>query len=112
MNDNSKSYKITTQGQFRRLHGDSFNDFFQQKLQLPQKPTWLAEFDGNQLIDDIRIPNGKYMGAEYKEVLCKSFPEIKGLQLEGGSLQFITNSQIKVNRLINLETGEIIQFSH
>ncbi len=63
-------------------------------------------------IDDIRIPNGKYMGAEYKEVLCKSFPEIKGLKLEGGGSQFITNSQIKVNRLINLETGEIIKFSH
>ena len=29
MNANNKSYKITTQGQFRRLHGDSFNDFFQ-----------------------------------------------------------------------------------
>ena len=28
MNDNNKSYKITTQGQFRRLHGESFNDFF------------------------------------------------------------------------------------
>ena len=68
-------------------------------------------FDNVQ-IDDIRIPNGKYMGAEYKEVLCKSFPEIKGLKLEGGGSQFITNSQIKVNRLINLETGEIIKFSH
>ena len=52
------------------------------------------------------------MAAEYKEVLCKSFPEIKGLKLEGGGSQFITNSQIKVNRLINLETGEIIKFSH
>ena len=93
---------------------DKYDDAatIQQKLQLPQKPTWLAEFDGNQLIDDIRIPNGKYMGAEYKEVLCKSFPEIKGLKLEGGGSQFITNSQIKVNRLINLETGEIIEFSH
>ena len=93
---------------------DKYDDAatIQQKLQLPQKPTWLAEFDGNQLIDDIRIPNGKYMGAEYKEVLCKSFPEIKGLKLEGGGSQFITNSQIKVNRLINLETGEIIKFSH
>ena len=68
-------------------------------------------FDNVQ-IDDIRIPNGKYMGAEYKEVLCKSFPEIKGLKLEGGGSQFITNSQIKVNRLIHLGTGKIIQFSH
>ena len=56
--------------------------------------------------------NGKYMSAEYKEVLCKSSPEIKSLKLEEGGSQFITNSQIKVNQLINLETGEIIKFSH
>ena len=52
------------------------------------------------------------MSAEYKEVLCKSFPEIKSLKLEEGGSQFITNSQIKIDRLINLKTGEIIQFSH
>ena len=52
------------------------------------------------------------MGAEYKEVLCKSSPEIKRLKMEGGDSQFITNSQIKVNRLIHLGTGKIIQFSH
>lgn len=52
------------------------------------------------------------MTAEYKEVLCKSFPEIKGLKLEGGGSQFITNSQIKVNRLIHLGTGKIIQFGY
>ena len=52
------------------------------------------------------------MSAEYKEVLCKSSPEIKGLNLEGEGSQFITNSQIKVNRLIHLGTGKIIQFSH
>jgi len=52
------------------------------------------------------------MATEYKEVLCKSFPEIKGQKLEGRGSQFITNSQIKIDRLINLKTGEIIQFSH
>ena len=52
------------------------------------------------------------MAAKYKEVLCKSFPEIKGQKLEGRGSQFITNSQIKIDRLIHLETGEIIQFSH
>lgn len=52
------------------------------------------------------------MGAEYTEILCKSFPDIKGLKLKSGSSQFITNSQVKVNRLINLETREIIKFSH
>ena len=52
------------------------------------------------------------MSAEYQEVLCKSSPEIKSLKLEEGGSQFITNSQIKVNRLIHLGTGKIIQFSH
>ena len=56
--------------------------------------------------------NGKYIATEYKEVLCKSFPEIKGQKLEGRGSQFITNSQIKVDQLINLKTGEIIQFSN
>ena len=52
------------------------------------------------------------MSSEYKEVLCKSSPEIKGLKLKGGGSQFITNSQIKVNRLIHLGTGKIIQFGY
>ena len=52
------------------------------------------------------------MTSEMKEVLCKSFPEIKGQKLEGRGSQFITNSQIRVDLLINLKTGEIIQFSH
>ena len=52
------------------------------------------------------------MTSEMKEVLCKSFPEIKDQKLEGRGSQFITNSQIKIDRLINLITGEIIQFSH
>lgn len=51
------------------------------------------------------------MGAEYTEILCKN-SDIKGLKLKSGGSQFITNSQVKVNRLINLETGEIIKFSH
>jgi hypothetical protein len=84
----------------------------QSKLQLPKKPTWVAEFDGNQIINDVKIPNGKYLTAEYKEVLCRSYPEINGVKLEGGGSQFITNSEIKAKRLINLETGEIINFTH
>lgn len=33
------------------------------------------------------------MTAEYKEVLCKSFPEIKGQKMEGRGSQFITNAK-------------------
>ncbi|SNB29069.1 hypothetical protein NO004_510010 [Flavobacterium psychrophilum] len=92
---------------------DYFEDanIIQQKLQLPKKPTWVAEFNGDQILSDVRIPNGKYLNAEYKEVLCRSFPEINGVKLEGGGSQFISNSAIKVKRLINLETKEVINFN-
>ena len=93
---------------------DTYSDAvtIQQKLQLPKQPTWVAEFDGNQIIKDVRIPEGKYMKASYKEVLCKSFPEINGLKLEGGGAQFITNSAIKIRKLTNLKTGEVIRFNN
>lgn len=52
------------------------------------------------------------MKASYKEVLCKSFPEINGLKLEGGGAQFITNSAIKIRKLTNLKTGEVIRFNN
>ncbi|MRI63602.1 hypothetical protein EDM00_06315 [Ornithobacterium rhinotracheale] len=76
------------------------------KFQLPKRPTWVAEFDGNQVIGDVRFPKGKYLTSEYKEVLCKSYPKLG----EGGGSQFITNSPIKIKRLVNLKTGEIINF--
>ncbi|WP_235830408.1 hypothetical protein [Paenimyroides tangerinum] len=87
---------------------DKYNnaDIIKSKLQLPKKPTWVAEFDGNQILSDVRLPNGKYLTAEYKEVLCKSYPDLG----DGGGSQFITNSPIKIKRLINLETGEVINF--
>ena len=93
---------------------DNYSDAntIQQKLQLPKKPTWVAEFSGNQIVGDVRVPNAKFLTADYKEVLCKSYPEINGLKLEGGGSQFITNSEIKVDRLVNLETGEVITFTH
>jgi hypothetical protein len=81
-------------------------DIIKSKLQLPKKPTWVAEFDGNQITGDVRLPKGKYLTAEYREVLCKSYPDLG----EGGGSQFITNNPIKVKRLVNLETGEIINF--
>ncbi len=54
------------------------------------------------------MPNGKYLNADYKEVLCRSYPDLGA----GGGSQFITNSPIKVKRLVNLETGEVINFTH
>lgn len=76
------------------------------KLQLPQEPTWIAEFEGNQIISDIRFAYAKGQLAEYIEILTHSYPNLGG----GGGSQFITYSQIRVKRLINLHNGEIINF--
>src|SRR5690606_13423597 len=68
------------------------------KLQLPQEPTWIAEFEGNQIISDIRFAYAKGQLAEYIEILTHSYPNLAG----GVGSQFITYSQIRVKRLINL----------
>ena len=75
-------------------------------LQLPKKPTWVAEFSSTQIINDVRFPTAKFNNADYIEVVTRSYPEW-GV---GGGSQFITNSQIKITRLKNLTTGEIITF--
>ena len=79
------------------------------KMQLNAKyidAVWRAEFDANQLINKTHIPKAKWNNAEYMEVLTRSYPNFG----KGGATQFITQSQIKLKRLINLKTGEIINF--
>ncbi|EIJ39066.1 hypothetical protein JoomaDRAFT_2072 [Galbibacter orientalis DSM 19592] len=85
------------------------------KRQLPHEriraaagPTWIAEFSSSQIINDVRFPKAKFNNADYIEVLTRSYPEW-GV---GGGSQFITNSQIKVLKIKNLETGETINFNH
>lgn len=87
---------------------DKIDDAAQAKsiLQLPKNPTWVAEFPSTQISNDVRFPTGKFNNADYTEILTRSYPEW-GI---GGGSQFITNSQIKVTRLRNLTTGEIINF--
>lgn len=75
-------------------------------LQLPKEPTWVAEFSSSQIINDVRFPTAKFNNSNYYEVLTRSYPEW-GI---GGGSQFITNSQIKITRLKNLKTGEVINF--
>ena len=77
-------------------------------MQLPKKPTWVAEFSSSQIVNDVKFPAAKFNNADYIEVLTRSYPEW-GI---GGGSQFITNSQITVDRLRNLETGEIINFTY
>jgi hypothetical protein len=68
--------------------------------------TWRIEFDAVQLSNKVQFPKGKWNNAEYIEVLTRSYPNF-GL---GGATQFVTQSEITLKRMVNLKTGEIINF--
>lgn len=88
---------------------DNFTDATKAKdvLQLPKKPTWVAEFTPNQVVKDIRFAKGKFNQGDYTEVLTQAYLQWG----KGGGTQFLTNAEIKVSKLKNLETGEIIDFA-
>lgn len=77
-------------------------------LQLPKKPTWVAEFTVDQVSKDIRFAKGKFNQGDYTEVLTQAFPKWG----KGGGTQFLTNAKIKISTLKNILTGEIIRFTH
>ncbi|MGG8496758.1 fibronectin type III domain-containing protein [Tenacibaculum sp. TC6] len=89
---------------------DNFLDADKAKdiLQLPKKPTWVAEFTIDQVVNDLRFPKGKFNKGDYTEVLTQAFPNWG----KGGGTQFLTNAKIKVSTLRNLITGEVIKFTH
>lgn len=79
------------------------------KMQLDSKYTdavWRAEFDATQLVNQVSFPKGKWNNAEYIEILTSSYRTFG----DGGASQFITESAIKITRLVNLKTGEVINF--
>ena len=79
------------------------------KMQLNAEKTdavWRLEFDANQLIGKTSFPKAKWNKAEYIEVITRSYPNFG----KGGATQFITKSEIRLKRMINLKTGEIINF--
>ena len=79
------------------------------KMQLNKKYSdaiWRLEFDTEQLLGKVKFPKTKWDSAEYIEVLTRSYPDF-GF---GGASQFITQSKIKLTRMINLKTGEVITF--
>ena len=79
------------------------------KMQLSKKyndAIWRLEFDTEQLLGKVKFPKAKWDSAEYIEVLTRSYPDF-GF---GGASQFITQSKIKLTRMINLKTGEVITF--
>ena len=79
------------------------------KMQLNADATdaaWRLEFDATQLIGKTTFPKGKWNNAEYFEVLTRSYPGFGS----GGASQFITQSEITLKRMVNLKTGQIINF--
>ena len=66
------------------------------ELQIKYPPTHIGEFDTLQIIDDIRIPHGKWGTADYLEPIVKDYPEfsLPGYPV-GGATQAITNTPIK-----------------
>ncbi|WP_202848599.1 hypothetical protein [Streptococcus suis] len=56
----------------------SFNDYAvpnPEVLQVPHDASIKATFDTKQILDDIRIPNGKWGKADYLELLASDFPQ-------------------------------------
>ena len=79
------------------------------KMQLNGEKTdavWRLEFVANQLIGKTSFPKAKWNKAEYIEVITRSYPNFG----KGGATQFITKSEITLKRIVNLKTGEIINF--
>ena len=105
-----KKYGEIPSGHTTYITLDKFDDPIKAsgKMQLPPENNgvWRIEFEGDQLVNKIQFPNGKFNNIDYKEVLTRSFPEWG----EGGATQFITTSSIKVKKMTNLKTGKVINF--
>ena len=59
-----------------------------------------------EIIEVLKFEKTKWNKAEYIEVITRSYPNFG----KGGATQFITKSEIRLKRMINLKTGEIINF--
>lgn len=69
-------------------------------LQLPRLPTHSVSFDTVQILDDIRVPGGRWNTTEIPEPVAQTFPE-----WGGGGTQAITNSPIKIDGVQVLPKG-------
>jgi RHS repeat-associated protein len=74
------------------------------RLQVPHDAAIRIEFDTTQLLDDIRIPHGKWGTADYLEPLTGDFPQFG----PGGATQAITRLPIWIRRIVDLRTGEVL----
>ena len=82
------------------------------KSQLPAgDANWRLEFDANQVVGKSEFPYAKHQNADYLEPVCRSYPNLPGEgQGIGGATQFLTTEEVKLIRMVNLKTGEIIPF--
>ena len=78
------------------------------KLQVPHNAQIRLEFDTKQMIDQIEIPKGKWGTANYLEPIVKDFPNFGS----GKATQAITRGQIKIRRIKDLKSGEILYESN
>lgn len=77
---------------------DKFDVPAPSRLQVPHDASIRGSFDTLQIIDDIRVPNGKWGQASWLEPITKDFPKYG----PGGATQAITYQKIKFNDLKNL----------
>ena len=68
------------------------------RLQVPHDASIRGSFDTLQIIDDIRVPNGKWGQASWLEPITKDFPKYGS----GGATQALTYQKIKLNSIKDL----------
>jgi hypothetical protein len=87
---------------------DKFTSGSEAKNNLQLSPrsdgTIRLEFDTKQIMDDIKIPNGKYGSANYLEPITKDYPELG----QGGGSQAITGGGLKLDRVVDMEKGRVL----
>lgn len=87
----------------------SFHDFgsataAKSGLQVPHDAAIKIEFDTLQIVNDIRIPRGKWGSADYLEPLTKDFPDFG----TGGATQAVTSNSFKIFRVTNMKTDQVL----
>jgi hypothetical protein len=74
------------------------------KLQTPHDASIRVEFDTKQILDDVQIPRGGWGNANHLEPITKDYPEFGS----GGATQAFTRQPLKVRRVVDLRTGEVL----
>jgi Zn-dependent protease with chaperone function len=87
----------------------SFNDLHDYnevgpKLQIPHDGRYKIEFDTKQVLDDVKIPNGKWNTADYLEPITVDNPRFGS----GGATQAISSKTIRATRITDLKNGKVM----